>query len=199
VLLALAGCGVPTGSPPERIAASDVPYGLAAPTPSTAPAEPSPAAADDPRVYLVTAQERLVPRGRDVGAGPRADRLSDLLAELANGPTEEERAEELSTALRPEVTLAVESLDDGVATVDITGAEGAQSSEESRRAVAQIVLTATSLPGIDAVLLTADGEQVEAPLPSGELTSRPLTAGDYAVLLAAPVATDTSASQSPPR
>jgi len=56
----------------------------------------------------------------------------------------------------------------------------------SRRAVAQLVLTATSLQGVDAVRLTIGGDPVEAPLPTGELTSAPLTAADYAVFLTAP-------------
>ena len=58
--------------------------------------------------------------------------------------------------------------------------------EQTRRAVGQIVLTATSLPGVTAVLLTHDGEALEAPLPSGELTSAPLTAADYEPLLVGP-------------
>jgi spore germination protein GerM len=52
--------------------------------------------------------------------------------------------------------------------------------------MAQIVLTATSLEGIGSVLLTRDGAPVEAPLPSGELTSEPLTSAEYAGLLTAP-------------
>jgi hypothetical protein len=186
VCAALAGCGVPTGTAPQRIPASDVPYGLAsAAPPSAAPLSSAPAA-DDPRVYLVTAQDLLVARGRDV-TGPTAEgRLRKLLADLAFGPSQQDLAEQLSTALRPEVHLTVESIEDGVATISIAGADGGQSTGESRRAVAQIVLTATSVPGIDAVLLSAGGEVVEAPLPSGELTSRPLTATDYTALLASP-------------
>ena len=49
--------------------------------------------------------------------------------------------------------------------------------------MAQVVLTATSLPGVDAVRLTFAGNPVEAPLPSGELTSGALTAADYATFL----------------
>ena len=53
----------------------------------------------------------------------------------------------------------------------------------SRLAVAQLVLTATSVSGVDGVLLTLDGQPVEAPLPSGELTTGVLTGADYAALL----------------
>jgi hypothetical protein len=186
-LVALAGCGVPTGSAPERIAASDVPYGLAErATPTQAPLSGQPAA-DDPRVYLVAADDRLVPKGRDVGQGSREERLGELLSSLAEGPTKEERAEQLATALQPGVELTVTEMDGTEVTIDIGGVEGTQSPEESRRAVGQIVLTATSLPGVEMVRLTTDGQRVDAPLPTGELTSRPLTADDYQVLLTAPV------------
>jgi hypothetical protein len=40
--------------------------------------------------------------------------------------------------------------------------------------------------GVDSVLLTRNGDKVEALLPNGELTDAPLTAGDYAILLVAP-------------
>ena len=53
-------------------------------------------------------------------------------------------------------------------------------SDSNRLEVAQIVLTATSVPGVDAVLLELAGEPIEAPLPDGELADRPLTAQDYA-------------------
>jgi spore germination protein GerM len=77
----------------------------------------------------------------------------------------------------------VAQLSDGTATIDIDGPDEAPSGGASRLAVAQIVLTATSVPGVDAVRLTLSGEPVEAPLPSGQLTSAPLTAADYAALL----------------
>lgn len=182
--LLVSGCGVPTGGAPRTIAASEVPFGLAQarPAPSTAPsAEPR---LDPARVYFIGADERLVPEARDAdrGAGPE-ERLRALLTHLAAGPTNTERDEQLSTALPPDVRLRVARLEGGTATIDITGPGQAPSGASSRRAVAQIVLTATSAPGVDAVRLTFAGNPVEAPLPSGELTSAPLTAADYATFL----------------
>ena len=188
VALAAAGCGVPVGDAPTTAAPSDVPYGLASPTeasPSTASPVPR---ADESLVFLVGPGDLLVPRGRGTGTGtgPPAERLDALLAELAAGPTEGERAEGLSTALPPGVELGVTGDDGGTVTVDLGGPADAPSGRESRSAVAQVVLTATSLPRVDAVLLTRDGVPVEAPLPSGELTSAPLTEADYAVFLTSP-------------
>ncbi|SDN56792.1 GerMN domain-containing protein [Geodermatophilus sp. DSM 45219] len=180
LLTLVAGCGVPTGGAAETIPASDVPYGLASPAPtSPAPADPDPVV-EPGRVYLVDAADLLVPRPREVEGATPEERLGALLDALAAGPTAEERDRQLSTALPPEVRLSVVELAGGTATVDITGAPEAPAGQASRRAVAQVVLSATSVPGIEAVVLTWDGERVEAPLPSGELTAEPLTRADYA-------------------
>ncbi|HEX2073709.1 MAG TPA: GerMN domain-containing protein [Geodermatophilus sp.] len=189
VLLALvAGCGISTGGTPEPIPASDVPYGLLSPSPSpSAPTDPGPTQAAS-LVYLLAGEDTLVPRAREVGGGSLRERLDDLLGDLAEGPNDVERRDELSTALPPDVSLTVAEIAGTTATVDIAGPADAPSGWASRRAVAQIVLTATSLDGVDAVRLTLGGEPVDAPLPSGELTSEPLTAEDYAVFLGVPPA-----------
>ena len=178
-------CGVPTGGTPTTIAASDVPYGLAAPSPTPRAAPSSDPEVEPSRIFLVDDDDALVARPRDTNASSRRERLEFLLTTLAEGPTGTERNEQLSTALPPEARLTLAELSDGAATIDIDGPAEAPSGWASRRAVAQIVLTATSVPGVDAVRLTLSGEPVEAPLPSGELTSEPLTAADYAALLVA--------------
>lgn len=183
-LATLAACGVPTGGRPATIAASDVPYGLAAPRSTTPAATSGPARDDRPRIYLVNADGVLVASGRSVSGDTTRDRLDDLLRQLAAGPTTGERDGELTTSLPPSTRLSVSAIDDSTATVDLSGTE-APSGRQSRRAVGQIVLTVTSLPQIHAVRLTRDGQAIEAPLPSGRLTSDPLTADDYSALLVA--------------
>jgi spore germination protein GerM len=180
LLTLVAGCGVPTGGAAETIPASDVPYGLASAAPApTSSATPDPVV-EPGRVYLVDAADVLVPQPREVAGATARERLGVLLDELADGPTAAERDRQLSTALPPEVELSVVELGDGTATIDIGGATEAPAGRASRRAVAQVVLSATSIPGVEAVVLTWDGERVEAPLPSGELTAEPLTREDYA-------------------
>ncbi|MDP5185423.1 GerMN domain-containing protein [Blastococcus sp. BMG 814] len=193
VLAVTAACGVPTGDGPSTIAPADVPYGLAAPT-SPPTAAPSAVPADEAGwAYLVGADGALVPRARDSGTGSPEERLGELLTALAAGPTEEERAQGLSTALPSGVALTV-AIDGATATIDLSG--GAPLSS-NRRAVAQLVLTAASLPGVEAVLLTSDGEPVEAPLPSGALTDAPLLPADYAVFLSPPPESPPAASPVP--
>jgi len=182
----LAGCGGPTGSTPDRIDASDVPYGLTSPSPGSPAATSSPAREDRPRVYLVGPDDVLVPSGREVSGTSTRERLDDLLGQLADGPTTGERDDALTTALPPRVDLMSDVDAGGTATIDFSTASASPAGEQTRRAVGQIVLTATSLPGVTSVLLTHDGEPLEAPLPSGELTTDPLTAADYEPLLVAP-------------
>ncbi len=137
-------------------------------------------------VYLVTPEDLLLPRGRDVPEGRLEDRLEDLLGELAVGPSAPELADELSTSLPPEVELDVTDITGGTVTVDITGPVDLPTGTEGRLAVGQIVLTATSLPQVFAVRLARDGEPVDVPLPDGELTSEPLTGPQFASFLTAP-------------
>ena len=186
VLVGLAGCGVGTGGSPEELADSEVPYGLLSSAPTTSAPSSVPTVGDEPRVYLVSADDVLVPTGRDVRAGSLRSQLEDLLDLLTAGPTDDEREEGLATALPPGAELVVTAVDGDTVTVDLTGPGEAPSGLQSRRAVAQIVLTATSLPGVRSVLLTSDGDPLEAPLPSGVLTSEPLEAADFERLLVAP-------------
>jgi spore germination protein GerM len=179
----LAGCAVPTGGPAEEIPPSEVPFGLTSPSPQpTVPPTPEPSAASG-HVYLVAQDDRLVPRPREVTGASLADRVGALLDELATGPTLAERDEQLSTALPPDVELEVAEVSDGTVTVDLSGPADVPTGQASRRAVAQLVLSATSVPGVAAVVLTLDGQRIDAPLPSGELTAEPLSAEDYTVLL----------------
>jgi hypothetical protein len=186
VLLALAGCGVPTGGPPTAVPDSEVPYGLLSQSP------PPPAAGSDapgvgePGVYLLQGTDRVVARVRQLPDRPVEEQLQLLLDDLAAGPAGEEEAEGLTTALAPDVDLTLASLTGGTATVDAVGAADVPIGRETRVAVAQVVLTATSLPGVSSVRLLVDGAPVAAPLPSGRLTDEPLTAADYLGTVAPP-------------
>ena len=50
--------------------------------------------------------------------------------------------------------------------------------------MAQIVLTATSQPGVDQVLFSITGRPISVPTPTGVTTSRPVTAADYRPMVA---------------
>lgn len=182
-LLALAGCGVPTGGEPEVIPATKVPFGLASPTPSAQDTGAATPVASSPKVYFLRQDDSLAGSGRELPPGDTpVQKLTALLVQLAAGPTDRERAKGLSSALPPTITLSVVSLSHGVATIALGGEGDAPNGDASRREVGQLVLTATSLPGVDAVLLSRDGQPADALLPSGALTTEPLSAADYTVL-----------------
>lgn len=187
-LIGLAGCGVPTSGEPTTIAASDVPYGLASPSTPAPSGSSGQTALVETGIFLVTPEETLVVRGREVTGGSRREDVAQLLDFLAEGPTSTELEDELSTALPPEMQLDVEDLSASTVTIAISGPSDVPSGVASRRAVAQIVLTATTVSGVDAVLLTLDGKRLEAPLPDGALTTAPLTARDFEPFLTAPAA-----------
>ncbi len=182
---ALTGCGVPTGGAPDAIPSSELPTALTTDTPATTTPSATDAAAGQPQVFLVDAGDLLVPRGRSVGGDTR-EQVEDLLAALAEGPSPTERREGLTTALSAQAGLGLRELSGGTATVELTSGTDTATGLQSRRAVAQVVLTVTSVPGVESVLLTQDGSAVEAPLPTGELTTRPLTTADYAGYLSDP-------------
>ena len=186
VLLSVGGCGVPTGGPPTAVPASEVPFGLL----SQSPAEPAPPAArpgvDEPEVYLVQGTDRVVARSRPLPAGRVDQQLQQLLDDLAAAPADAELGQGLSTALAPGVELTLSSLEGGTATVEVGGAGDVPIGRETRLAVAQLVLTATSVDGVTAVRLLVDGAPVAAPLPSGRVTDAPLTAQDYLDTVAPP-------------
>lgn len=178
----VAACGAPTGSEARPIAS--VPYDLTAPAPPDSSTS-APTPSRGPQVFLlrdeVLRAASPVPSGADVRAS-----AARALEALVDGPTDQDRTSGLSTALGPEVRLSLTDLVDGRATVEIRVGEQALGAGRLPLAVGQIVLTLTSVVGVEEVVLTADGARIAAPLPGGALTDRPLRARDYVELTRAP-------------
>jgi spore germination protein GerM len=110
--------------------------------------------------------------------------LDALLRRLREGPTDEQRRQGLGSAFGPDVGLSLVAVTDGAALVEVTPAEQVPPADRLPLAVGQVVLTLTSVEGVERVVLQQDGQPVPAPLPGGELTSAPLTPADYDDLLA---------------
>lgn len=184
--LLLTSCGVPDDQSVEVVPSERVPYGLlevVTPTPTTAEAgTPRPGR---PTVYFVR-DEQLVGTALTAGAGGAGDSrtaLEEVVAALSAGPGPEARAEGVGTAVPTSLQLLVEDVTDEVATIDLAGEEKVSIGEEAPLATGQIVLSATSVPGVSAVLLTRQGEPVDAQEVDGALTADPLTGQDFASLV----------------
>jgi len=171
----LVACGAPSRSPAEVIAT--VPYDLSAPAASEQPST-APSPTSGPRVYLLRGEVVAPATAPPTGPDPRST-AADALERLVAGPTDQDRAAGLSTALSRDARLSLVDLTAGRATVDVRSGEGPVGAGKLALAVAQVVLTLTSVTGIDEVVLSSDGQPISAPLPDGALTDRPLTARDY--------------------
>jgi spore germination protein GerM len=164
-------CGIPDDGQPTLL-----PGGVV--EPALAPSEPVQSPLAEVAVFLVQA-EHLVPVARR--AAP-AD-VTGVLGRLLAGPRQEEFATGVRTAISPQTELRSARLSGETATLDLTAALVEVGGEEQILAVAQIVLTATALPGVTGVRLLLEGQAVEIPRADGTLTSDILRAKDYEALL----------------
>jgi hypothetical protein len=186
VVALLGACGLPSSSSPVQVPAAEVPYGLlesatASPTPTATPGVPL----VDGSIYLADPQQQLVAVGVQVPDEQAAPMLQTLLNRLAVGPTERERALGLVTDLGPGSTIVLRDISGGTANIELQSTGQDPSPSKLPVAVGQIVLTATSIVGVDRVVFFRDGSPVAVPGPSGGgLTAEPLIAADYAALLA---------------
>lgn len=177
----LIGCGVPIQQQPAPIDPDAVPSRLhssPSPTPGATSATPG-----RPVVQVVFVQkDQLVTLVREAPSPAAADRLQTVIAALLAGPTTTEQADGLTSALPPELALAVRNVQGDRVDLELSGETDGRSATENVLAVGQIVLSVTALPSIREVTFSRNGGPVEALLADGALTTAPLTASDYATL-----------------
>lgn len=189
-------CGLPDSGPPRQIDPSQVPYHLL----GTATAAPStkgqPLRTTTPRLYLLTSSNRLRAVEAPLAPSGLPQVLPALLAQLAQGPDEAQRASGLATALGPGVALSLIRVRERTAVVQLDLGEQGPAANRLPLAIGQVVLTATSVRGVDRVkLVRADGKAIEVPLPDGALTAEPVQADDYASLVTTSPMSSTSTGQ----
>lgn len=169
--LLLAGCGITRsdngGSP--------------TPTP-TASASASPSASPSPSPSVArTVVSAYFIRGQFVGTAHRGVVRTNVPAtaamrELLVGPTAEERAAGLHTQIPAGTRLLGIALNNGIATVDLSGAFAAGVDPlEDRGRLAQVVYTLTQFPTVDGVRFRIDGVPLEFRSEDGTVQTRPLT------------------------
>jgi Sporulation and spore germination len=184
-LTVLGACGLPSSSTPVEVPPGEVPYGLL----ESAPASPSPTVSPGVLIsagtmYLADAQQQLVAVPVQVPSAPAAPMLQSLLDRLAAGPSERERARGLVTDLVPGSTIMLRNISGGTADIEIETTNQDPSPSKLPIAVGQIVLTATSIVGVDRVVFVRDGTVLPVPGPDGSRTLDPLTSASYMSLLA---------------
>ena len=184
--IGLAGCGVPRQGHATVI--GDVPYALLEPEPA-GPSAPAGPVSPRPNVYFVHDQDVVPVNGPDTEPTNTEAAVRAVLDRLSSGPTDRERDSGLTTALGPDTSVKLDALDGRLARIDLAAGDQVPAPARVPLAVAQIVLTVTSVPGVTSVLLTRDGTPVELPLPGGALTDQPVSAQDYLSLTSQPAPT----------
>jgi spore germination protein GerM len=105
--------------------------------------------------------------------------LTDILTALLDGPTRAESTAGLQSFLTgPTDVHATE--DAGIATVDFSINPFQIVGPDQTLAVAQVVYTATSQPGVTGVLFQIDGRPIEVPTAAGVQVPGPVTDATYA-------------------
>ena len=178
--LAAAGCGIPSDGHPRTLSASGVPFNLLAPTTTSVPEQstdqPDLKTAD---IYVLGQSGRLVPVGRKL-APPVT--LSSVLGQLFEGPSVGELAAGFQSFISTQARLLDAEIVVGVANIDVSKEFTEVSGNEQILALAQIVYTATAVPGVQSVSFSLAGDPKEVPTQDGTLTTKPLTRTDYARL-----------------
>jgi len=117
-------------------------------------------------IFLVTSSGHLVAVTREVPAAQES--LAAVLDALVRGPSNTEAAAGLSSSVPAQTTVlgAVVGAG-GVATVNLGGTFGQLVGQAQIQAVAQLVFTATALPGVTSVAFELAGQAVDVPVASG--------------------------------
>lgn len=135
-------------------------------------------------IYLIADNDRLVPAARAISSGGgRDDQIAAVFQALVDGPTDDEADTGLRSAVPP-VTRVLDSSTDGTTvTLDLSASFGSIGGQAELLAVGQLVVTATTFPGVQAVNLRLDGTPIDVPLPDGALSDQPVTLRQFSVLL----------------
>jgi hypothetical protein len=169
--LTVASCGAPRDAAPTIIPGGAV-------NPALAAADSQPRLGDGAEIFLVQAEHLVAVRRSTAGRA-----MADVLNLLLQGPTQAEFGAGIRSGISPQTTLRSARVEGDTGIVDLSGALVEVGGQEQILAVAQIVLTATAVPGVGQIRFLLEGQAVEVPRADGTLTSETLRAADYSGLL----------------
>lgn len=173
--LVASGCGIEPEDQAQVADPDGVPFGLLDETDGSLTGPDVELTDRRVEVYYLR-DEDLEAVGRSVTDEATVTELVDVLAE---GPSESETTSGLRSALPAEGATGEVTTSRGTATVDLGEVFTDTSQEDQAAAIAQLVYTLTTQPGIGRVGFTLDGETVEVPRGDGTLTTDPLTRDDF--------------------
>ena len=189
--LGAAACGISSDDKPRVLDANDLPAALSAnPSGTTVPGPDG--SRQSAKLYLVqtngdietlVSQTTPIPEVTDFTQLPRAV-LEELIAQQpadasGGGST-------LINAIPSTVRVLDATVTGNVLDLNLSDL-GSVELTRQRQAAAQIVFTATALPGIDAVRFSIDGQQTAVPLDDQmSVPGEPVTRGDYPKLMPNP-------------
>ena len=163
--LTLAACGVPLDSGPQTIARTTLTSDDIPPTTSASPT------AQQVSVYFLNDNHLEEVRYRAT-----QPTVETALGFALAGPAKGSPAG-LTTSVPPGTELRSVTVTDQVATIDLSTEINDISGENQKQAFAQLVFTALSFRGVEAVRFHIDGKEVDAPTDHGNLST--VTADDY--------------------
>lgn len=199
VTFVLGACGIDNDKNPRALPSNDVPFGLLdrdseREISGTTTETSIPLGAQPGLIFLVDNNERLFEVTVKVAAPGNVRQMIEILFDDMD-PTQ--LAGGLNTSIDTDTRLIdVEGpSSSGLVTLDVSGELATTIRERLRLALAQIVYTATAVPGVRSVRFKVDGELTDVPDETGAATSRPLTRADFAKL--APLRTTSPTPGSP--
>lgn len=184
VAVALCACGAPRSGRLTVVDPTALPYGGSPSAGTGTTAGGAGPVGSGPRAFFVDRTSRLRPVPVDVSGLPTPQALRRIFDALVAGPAPAQRDAGLATLFAPGTTLELTRLDGGTASVRVQLTGSPPAADTLPLAAGQVVLTATSVPGVERVALLDAGGPAPASLPGGRLAERPVSEADYRSLLA---------------
>jgi spore germination protein GerM len=174
---AIGGCGVGAQRAASRTPPADVPFGLLSPTLNRQTVSPS-AKTQTIVLYLL--------RGRRLAAVTRAvlapATFAARLQALGTGPTPGESAHGLTSAVSDQSPGPTGTVRADRATINLPADFEQLTTDDQIEALAQLVYTATALPGVEVVNFTIDRARVPVPRANNTTAVGPVSRADYGSL-----------------
>lgn len=173
----LAACRVPADTKPRAIPENQVPFDLLA-TSTTVTNTTAAIPTQVSTVYMI-GPNKLVAVQRNI---PTPLTLGGMLASVVQGPTAQEQANGLRSAINPQTSVLSAQINGNTAMVNVSDSFSDISLQDQILGIAQLVYTATELPNVSNVQILLNGKQESVPRGDGSATSSLLSRADYATV-----------------